>query len=290
MRPEVTIRPMVADDISAADDAAWTALREQIPAEFVEQAEARGRTGVARIRFEHLLRTDPGGCHVAEVEGAVAGVALALARDGLWGLSLFAVHPDHQGRGIGRGLLQRALDYGAGCDRGVILSSQDSRALRRYAKAGFALRPCFSATGPVNASRIPDRLASRTGDPEADAATIEAASRHVRGASYARDVPAMIAAGCVLLVHEGRGFACARDGSPMLLAALDDEAATDLLWACLAAGRPGESVHVDFLTAEQQWAVAPVLEAGLSLACDGPVFTRGALGRMAPSIPSGAYL
>jgi hypothetical protein len=166
----------------------------------------------------------------------------------------------------------------------------DPRAQRRYARAGFALRPCFAATGAVNASRIPDGLRSRPGDPEADRATVDAASRRVRGASHALDIPALIAAGGTLLVCEGRGYAVARDGAPVLLAALDDEAAADLVWSCLATARPGAEIHVDFLTAEQQWIVPLVLDAGLSLGSDGPCFTRGALGTLTPYLPHGAYL
>lgn len=291
MRPaDVVIRPMVEEDVPAADAVGWAALRAFIPVAFREQAEAQGRAELSQVRFCHLLEHDSGGCHVAEIDGEVAGVALALKREGLWGLSLFAVAPDHQGKGIGTRLIEPVLAYSESCSGAIILSSQDARAQRRYARAGFALRPAFSATGQINASRIPDGLRSRPGDLEADRATIDASSRHVRGASHAVDLPALIAAGGVLLVCEDRGYVVVRHGSPVLLAALDDDAAVDLLWSSLAAGKPGESVHVDFLTAEQQWAVGPVLDAGLALGSDGPVFTRGDVRGFAPYIPHGAYL
>jgi hypothetical protein len=75
-----------------------------------------------------------------------------------------------------------------------------------------------------------------------------------------------------------------------LLAARDDEAARDLLWSALAAVQPGATAQVDFLTAEQGWAIDIVLRAGLALSPDGPVFVRGDVGPMRPYVPSGAYL
>jgi len=47
---------------------------------------------------------------------------------------------------------------------------------------------------------------------------------------------------------------------------------------------------VDFITAGQDWAIPVILDAGLALSPDGPVFAGGRLGPMAPYIPSGAYL
>jgi hypothetical protein len=49
-------------------------------------------------------------------------------------------------------------------------------------------------------------------------------------------------------------------------------------------------VNVDFLTAGQDWALPVCLDARLSLSPDGPMFAGGALGPLAPYVPSGAYL
>jgi hypothetical protein len=100
----------------------------------------------------------------------------------------------------------------------------------------------------------------------------------------------MLATGGELLVVDGRGWAVHRDGSPMVVAAFDDDAARDLLWSCFAAGPPGAQVHVDYVTQGNDWAVEVVLDMGLALSPDGPVFTRGDLGPLAPYLPSGAYL
>jgi len=228
---------------------------------------------------------------VADAGGEVAGVALALLREGVWGLSLLAVEPGRQSQGLGRRLLDAALGYADGARGAIILSSTDPRAMRRYALAGFDLRPCVTAAGVVNRSLLPGGLRSRPGDAEADRELCAAASRAVRGAAHDRDVDATIEAGAQLLVHDDGGFALVREeGSPVLLAAERPAAAQDLLWSALAIAPPGGSVHIDFIAAGNDWAVQVALAAGLELSPEGPLFTRGDLGPMAPYLPSGTYL
>src|SRR3954469_367700 len=215
---DVEIRPMRAADVDAADAAAWAALRVHVPQEFVPaDLEERRRRGVQRQRW--LLESDPGGAWVADAGGEIAGVALGLLREGIWGLSLLAVEPGRQSQGLGRRLLDAALAYADGARGAIILSSTDPRAMRRYALAGFDLRPCVTAAGVVNRSLLPGGLRSRPGDPDADRELCAGASRAVRGAAHDRDVDASIDAGAGLLVHDDGGFALVRDGSPVLIAA-----------------------------------------------------------------------
>jgi hypothetical protein len=75
-----------------------------------------------------------------------------------------------------------------------------------------------------------------------------------------------------------------------MIGARDDEAAQRMLWALLVTAGPGATVNVDFLTAGQDWALPVILDARLALSPDGPMFAGGALGPLAPYIPSGAYL
>jgi GNAT superfamily N-acetyltransferase len=275
-------------DVAGAYLVAFDALHSAVPSpgeSFAQRAE-RGESRVA-----HLLATDPGGAWVAEGDdGRVVGTALALAREGVWGLSLFAVDPRLQGSGIGALLLDEALAYADGGRGALILSSTDPKAMRLYARAGFALRPLVAAAGMVDQGRLPEphpEIRDGTGD---DLHRTEAASRAVRGATHAPDIANQLANGCDLLLLADRGFVVHREGSPRLLAAHDEEAAAALLWAAFAAAPRGATVQVDFVSAGQDWAVAAALEAGLALSPDGPLFVRGDVGPLRPYLPSGAYL
>jgi ribosomal protein S18 acetylase RimI-like enzyme len=288
--PFVTVRPLRPADVPAADLVAWGALQGGVPADLRPDEAVRAPRGRARIA--HLLATDPQGCWVAEAGGEIVGVALALMREGLWGFSLFGVRPDHHALGIGTRLFAPALAYGDGARGGIILSSEHPAAMRRYARAGFALHPCVTAAGMLDRSALPAGLRSRPADlsSEADRATIDRASRHVRGASHGADVEVMGSMGWELLVLPGAGWAAHRDGSPGLVAATTEAAARDLALSCLATAPGGTSVHLDFITAANQWAIEVALDLRLALSPEGPVFVRGDAGPMAPYLPSGAFL
>jgi len=210
----------------------------------------------------------------------------------MWGLSLFALLPEFQGRGIGNRLYAPALAYGADEPGAIILSSSHPAAIRRYARSpGFVLVPTVGLTGIVDTGRMPSALRCRAGDLTADAETIEGASRHVRGASHLRDLPIHLdRPGMTLLVVDGEGFACVHEGSPTLLAARSEAAAADLLWGALTSGAPGATVSCDFVTAQNQWAIQTGLAAGLAVTGCGPLFVRGRVGPMAPYVPNGPYL
>jgi GNAT superfamily N-acetyltransferase len=242
-----------------------------------------------RVRIAHILATDPGGCWVAEEAGKVVGVALAIVREGVWGLSLLTVDPARQSAGLGRALLEASLAYGRGCRGAIILASPDPRAMRRYALAGFRLLPAVGATGVPALDRLPDPGDVRPGG-DADLELCDRASRAVRGAAHGADVDAMRRTGGRLLVAPGKGFVIHRDGSPRLLAALDEESAARLLAGALREAPAGKDVEVGSLTAGQDWAIGVALAVGLRLGPWGPAFTRGELGPLVPYIPSGAYL
>jgi GNAT superfamily N-acetyltransferase len=239
-------------------------------------------------RYLHLIETDPGGAWVAEEDGRVIGAALAIDRDGVWGLSLLVVLPGHQSSGIGRALFERAREYAGGGRRGaIILASPDHRALRAYARAGFAMHPCMDARGRPKVGEPPPGV--RDGD-DRDLPLTEAVDRAVRGTVHGSDIAAFLRAGRRLLVVPERGYAVLGPDSIHLLAALDEEAARDLLLAGLAAVPPDKDYRVEWITSAQQWAVRPVLDAGLVLKPGGAIFVRGELGPLTPYLPSGAYL
>jgi predicted N-acetyltransferase YhbS len=288
VEPEVVIRPLRDEEVEAAHAAADAALSVYIPAEIPWGGEAHHRRATARIR--HLLATDPDGAWVAARDGEVVGISLGLVREGIWGLSLLAVAPDLHARGIGKQLLDRALAYGDGCRGHLILSSSSPLAMRRYALAGFALRPCVASSGVVNRARLP-APDPRVRDEGHDGIELaDAIAREVRGAGHGPDLPHWLALGHRLLTLPDRGFVVHHEGWVKLLAARDEEAAATLLWAALSEAAPGATVVVDFITAGQDWAIPVILGAGLALSTDGPFFVRGDVGPLRPYLPSGAYL
>jgi GNAT superfamily N-acetyltransferase len=240
----------------------------------------------AHIRLRRFLTADPGGSWVAEEEdGSLSGVGLALLRHGLWGLSLLVVDPDRQSAGIGSELLARTLAYGADARGAIILASSDPRALRAYARAGFAMHPAAAAHGkPRDVEPAPG---VRPFEP-ADHALAAEVDHVIRGAAHGEDLDVMASQGCDRFVLPGRGYVVVKDGDVKLLGAHDEAAAASLLRTALA--RAGERARVDWLTASQQWATDVVVQAGLELEIGGAVFLRGDVGRFRPYLPSGAYL
>lgn len=171
----------------------------------------------------------------------------------------------------------------------MIASSRHPAAMRRYALAGFTLRPTHIAVGHVRRSSLPAGLKAREGNEENLQFAAEV-DRLVRGSAHGPDLEFMLRTGHRLLVADeaaGRGYAVVWDGSPALLAATTPETAADLLWSCLAESS-GEPVEVHWITGTQNWAVPVVLDAGLSPA--GPICLRGTLGPLTPYLPSGPFL
>jgi GNAT superfamily N-acetyltransferase len=280
------VRPLQPSDIDAVHQVTVDAFQD-LNRRFGEPPEPAGPVAAARVRIGRLLAADPGGAWVAERRGEVVGCALALMREGVWGLSLLVVSPGAQSSGAGRELLARAWQYGAGARGRIVLASRDPRALRSYARLGLRIHPAVAARGrPRNVQALPEvRAGTRH-----DLPLTEEVDRAVRGAAHGEDLLALVEAGGELLVLPGRGYAVVRDGAVRLLAAFDEDAAATLLRACLAAAGPHEA-SVEWITSAQNWAVAPCLEAGLQLRTDlGCVFLGGDVGPFRPYLPSGAYL
>ncbi len=92
-----------------------------------------------------LGATDPkSGAWVARAEGQVVGVVRVtpMAESGLAQLISMHVHPDFQGRGIGRALMQSAEDFikERGYQRAILgVIQANNRALRLYESSGWAI-------------------------------------------------------------------------------------------------------------------------------------------------------
>ena len=238
-------------------------------------------------RTAHFRESDPDGSWVATTGGEVVGLAEAQRREGLWVLSHLFVAPEAQNRGAGRALIERTLAYGAPTDPGIIVSSRDPRAMRRYALAGFDLHPSVVGWGPVRRSGLGTTPAVRDGT-ATDLDLAAAIDRRIRGAARTTELELCLSEGDRLIVVDDRGYAILRGPRVAGLAALDEDAATQLLTAGLAQSQDGDIAETARITARQQWAVRVALAAGLELHAHGAVMLRGDVGPLWPYLPDGA--
>ncbi|WP_377271986.1 GNAT family N-acetyltransferase [Peterkaempfera sp. SMS 1(5)a] len=277
-------------------------VREVCEEAFGALAESRGepargttpqRRAAAEARSRHLARHDPEGCWFAEEDGEAVGVALSARREDTWILAAFAVRPRAQGRGVGLLLLEQTLRYGRGCLRGMLCSSPDPRAARRYRRAGFTLHPAMELHGPVDRSglRDPGEIPVHPGGP-AQRHLLESVDRLARGASHGVDHDFLALHTDEVLVADtltGSGYVYRLGGRVVLLAATSRRLAVRLLREALARVPDGQEAAVTNLTAEQEWALDVGLEAGLTLSTRGYVALRG-MRPPSPYIPHGSLL
>jgi predicted N-acetyltransferase YhbS len=243
-----------------------------------------------RERVAHLLRTDPDGAFVAVHRGRVVGAAEAMVRERLWCLSLLAVAPGQQSAGAGGVLFDRALGYGNGAAAGLIVGSNDPRALRLYGRAGFALRPTFEAAGPLDRRALPSPHPEVREEDAPDLEVLEPISRDIRGAPHTPELELALAQGGRLLRMRDRGFAVAHPAFGLwLLVARDEEAASALLWGALERAGDVERPCLRWLTADQGWAIDVALAAGLRLSATGALCVRGHPGPLRPFVPSAPF-
>jgi ribosomal protein S18 acetylase RimI-like enzyme len=278
----VQIRAMERQDIDAAVAVSAAAfgidLSDQI-------AERRWRTRIA-----YPLTLDPDGAFVAERDGRIVGVAQALRRERLWCLSLLTTDPKAQSGGAGRALFDRALQYDGGTDAGLIVSSNDPRAMRLYGTAGFRLLPTLQTEGAADRGRLrrTDGAVREASADELEA--LAAISREVRGAPHTAEIEFALRDGGRLLRHGDRGFVVVNHRwGVWLLVARDDESAATLLWAAIGEVSEAARPLVTWLTGDQQWAFEVLLAAGMRLTAYGALCVRGDPGPLRPFIPSGPF-
>ncbi len=243
-------------------------------------------------RMTHLITHDGPGCWVAvDDDGRVFGVVAALVREGMWGLSTYAVRPGLQTRGAGKQLLEAALTHGPSDGPGIICSSNDVKAIRRYRLAGFDVHPTMLMWGHIVRAAFPSDIDVREGGLE-DVELLDEIDRASRGAGHGVDHPVMMDQHRLLVSERGasRGYAYLYEtGGPYLLAATDLDAAERTLWAALAAADPEVPTFFNYLTAQHGWAIDVGLRAGLELHNRGFLALRG----MAPTatyLPSAHFL
>jgi GNAT superfamily N-acetyltransferase len=280
------IRPMTEDDVRAALELSIETFDDLSRRQGEEPEPPPPDTDQAELRYRAFVRHDPEGSWVAEDEHGLAGCALAVKREGIWGLSLLIVRPGLQSAGVGSELLRRAHDYAHDAKGRIILASPDPRAIRAYSRLGLDLHPCFIAKGSPRGVSAPEGLRVGTAD---DIAFVETVDRFARGGGRRSSIETLLAMGQTLLVLPERGYAFFDDASVRTLAALDDDSAADVLRGVLA--RVEGEIRLCPLTGAQQWALPVCLDAGLEVfGSRAPVFLSGDVGGFQPYVPSGAFL
>ena len=184
----------------------------------------------------------------------MVGAALALDREGVWGLSLLVVLPDHQSLGVGRALLERSLEYAGGGERGgIILASPTRGRCGPTARAGFEAHPSFGASG--------HRARSRRRRPPCARAT-RATSRSPRrstGPSAAPPTAATSRPTCAparrCSSSRARVRAARRNGRSSCSPRSTRRPPATLLQRRARRGARRRETHVEWITAAQQWAV-----------------------------------
>ncbi|WP_329563540.1 GNAT family N-acetyltransferase [Kitasatospora sp. NBC_01266] len=258
-------------------------------------AREPGEAEIARhhARTRHLASTDPEGCWLAEEGGRAIGFALSMRREGVWILALFCVLPEFQGKGVGRVLLERAAAHGRACLRGMTTVHADPAAARRYRRADFHLHPTMRLTGRVDRAGLldPGSIPVHPGN-ATHRELLDSIDRRLRGAAHGPDHQLMLAHYDELLVADtvfGSGYCYRLGGEVKLLAATSKRLAVRLLREALARVPEETEARVEFLTAEQEWAVDVGLELGLGLHNHGFLALRG-MRPPAPYLPSGGLL
>jgi len=295
--PGLIIRPMTDSDVAAAErlsDEGFHELDLRMHRPSLPAPVRRGDTGSALWvdRTRHFLRTDPGGCWVAEDDTGLVGFATSFVRDTTWCLATYVVRPGLQGRGIGKSLLDAALQHGRGCLHGMLSASSDPKAVRRYHDAGFAMHPQMFLIGVVDRSAIPTIDKVREGS-ASDIDLMNSVDRQTRGAAHGPDHELLLR-GQRLIVSDsttGSGYAYLGGGRSTvpLLAASNRRTAARLLWAGLADAPPDQPVYVPHLTAANQWAIQVGMAARLELHQDGYLGLRG-MKPPSPYVHHGALL
>ena len=200
----------------------------------------------SRRYVEHLMSFDPLGGLVAEEDGQPVGFVWVHVRGPIATIGPLAVDPRAQGRGVGRRLLERAVELaGAGVPQiRLVQESYNATSLGLYLRTGFRIvAPLLELELPPGAGltvpAAPPGLTVRPGVP-ADAARVTARDARAFGAPRPQNVELYLQRGRAVVGERGTtlaGFALgigAQSIGHMGSAAADEPEVLLLLVATLA--------------------------------------------------------
>jgi predicted N-acetyltransferase YhbS len=209
--PELVIRPAQERDLERAGDVGFVAFYRVALAHGVAPSVTTPHE--SRRYLRHLLAFDPLGGLVAEEDGEIVGVAWVHPRGPVATIGPLAVDPRVQGRGIGRRLLERALETaGQGVPQvRLVHESYNAASLGLYLRTGFrVVAPLLSLELPVGAplsvppppGGVTVRVASA-----ADAARVTARDARAFGSPRPQSVDLYLNQGRVLVAERGTALA-----------------------------------------------------------------------------------
>lgn len=166
------IRPTTDADLPALDAVFRAAIDEVFHRHAFEPPNPPPEAFAAQHR--HLLRHDAERCFVAEDEGRVVAFVAALERGDAWFLSSLFVRPEHQGRGLGRALLERAW---GGEDRRRLTLTDSIQPISNGLYARRGLVPTTPLLALVGTPQVAERGGLEPATPTPDAlAALDAAA------------------------------------------------------------------------------------------------------------------
>ena len=156
---KISYRPMTDADLAPARYIGKAAMESFVTPEQFGWMPAYPRTN------EHLLKTDPSGCVVAEIDGLIVGFAQAFLRGDIWFLAQLFVQPEVHGIGIGAALLGHAYEYGVGNGARVfsVISTAQPVSQSLYMRYGmFAFAVGYRMSGELEPLRkLPEADATK---------------------------------------------------------------------------------------------------------------------------------
>ena len=126
----MTIRPATTDDAPAMMEIRLAVRENVITPARLEELGINEQSIASMIGTTHLA-------HCAEEDGVFAGFVMAeMSTASIWALF---IHPDFEGRGLGRQLLERSLAelWEAGHRRSILSTEPDTRAYHFYIRLGW---------------------------------------------------------------------------------------------------------------------------------------------------------
>lgn len=203
MEREISVRTAVPDDVGTCGRIIYEAFRgiaeaHRFPPDFPTVEHA---TRLAEMFIGHPSIFGV----VAEIDGEVIGCNFLDERDPIRGLGPITVDPHVQGRGVGRRLMQAAMDRGR--DAAGIRLLQDSfntRSISLYSSLGFdAKEPVVLMTGTPK-SKPPSAVEVRPLAPD-DLEACAALCREIHGFDRSRELrDALTVFSPVVAVRQGR--------------------------------------------------------------------------------------